>query len=104
MFCLSHRSRDEERSSKPGAMSTPVKSSDDGVLSQASDQASSRDDKSLPPLPGTALSQLLIRLLEKTTMSLQCQMSPTHKDFNLVLHNMIICTCSCDMFWVFWFV
>ncbi|XP_024911364.1 tight junction protein ZO-1-like isoform X2 [Cynoglossus semilaevis] len=47
----SHRSRDEERSSKPGAMSTPVKSSDDGVLSQASDQASSRDDKSLPPLP-----------------------------------------------------
>ncbi|XP_054627547.1 tight junction protein ZO-1 isoform X8 [Dunckerocampus dactyliophorus] len=46
----SHRSRDEERS-KPGAMSTPVKSSDDGVLSQASDQASSRDDKQLPPLP-----------------------------------------------------
>ncbi|XP_056237671.1 tight junction protein ZO-1 isoform X14 [Seriola aureovittata] len=47
----SHRSRDEERISKPGAMSTPVKSSDDGVLSQASDQASSRDDKQLPPLP-----------------------------------------------------
>ncbi|XP_049920232.1 tight junction protein ZO-1 isoform X12 [Epinephelus moara] len=47
----SHRSRDEERVSKPGAMSTPVKSSDDGVLSQASDQASSRDDKQLPPLP-----------------------------------------------------
>ncbi|XP_047437677.1 tight junction protein ZO-1 isoform X3 [Mugil cephalus] len=46
----SHRSRDEERVSKP-AMSTPVKSSDDGVLSQASDQASSRDDKQLPPLP-----------------------------------------------------
>ncbi|XP_061598404.1 tight junction protein ZO-1 isoform X4 [Cololabis saira] len=50
----SHRSRDEERISKP-AMSTPVKSSDDGVLSQtsdqASDQASSRDDKQLPPLP-----------------------------------------------------
>lgn len=34
-------------------MSTLVKSSDDGVLSQASDQASSRDDKLLPPLPGT---------------------------------------------------
>lgn len=33
-------------------MSTPVKSSDDGVLSQASDQASSRDEKLLPPLPG----------------------------------------------------
>nr|XP_033484587.1 tight junction protein ZO-1 isoform X10 [Epinephelus lanceolatus] len=48
---LHHRSRDEERVSKPGAMSTPVKSSDDGVLSQASDQASSRDDKQLPPLP-----------------------------------------------------
>ncbi|XP_023132477.1 tight junction protein ZO-1 isoform X14 [Amphiprion ocellaris] len=47
----SHRSRDEDRISKPGAMSTPVKSSDDGVLSQASDQASSRDDKQLPPLP-----------------------------------------------------
>ncbi|KAG7517471.1 tight junction protein ZO-1-like isoform X4 [Solea senegalensis] len=47
----SHRSRDEDRVSKPGAMSTPVKSSDDGVMSQASDQASSRDDKSLPPLP-----------------------------------------------------
>ncbi|XP_051234809.1 tight junction protein ZO-1 isoform X1 [Dicentrarchus labrax] len=46
-----HRSRDEERISKPGAISTPVKSSDDGVLSQASDQASSRDDKQLPPLP-----------------------------------------------------
>lgn len=49
----SHRSRDEDRVSKPGAMSTPVKSSDDGVLSQASDQASSRDEKILPPLPGT---------------------------------------------------
>ncbi|XP_042358085.1 tight junction protein ZO-1-like isoform X7 [Plectropomus leopardus] len=47
----SHRSRDEDRVSKPGAMSTPVKVSDDGVLSQASDQASSRDDKQLPPLP-----------------------------------------------------
>ncbi|XP_076012328.1 tight junction protein 1 isoform X2 [Genypterus blacodes] len=47
----SHRSRDDDRVSKPGAMSTPVKSSDDGVLSQASDQASSRDDKQLPPLP-----------------------------------------------------
>lgn len=50
----SHRSRDEERISKPGAVSTPVKSSEDGVLSQASDQASSRDEKLLPPLPGTA--------------------------------------------------
>ncbi|XP_075877647.1 tight junction protein 1 isoform X4 [Nelusetta ayraudi] len=47
----SRRSRDEERISKPGAVSTPVKSSDDGVLSQASDQASSRDEKLLPPLP-----------------------------------------------------
>lgn len=48
---ISNGSRDEERVSKPGAMSTPVKSSDDGILSQASDQASSRDDKQLPPLP-----------------------------------------------------
>uniref|UniRef100_A0A3Q2ZZR1 Zona occludens protein 1 n=1 Tax=Kryptolebias marmoratus TaxID=37003 RepID=A0A3Q2ZZR1_KRYMA len=47
----SHRSRDDDRISKPGGMSTPVKSFDDGVLSQASDQASSRDDKQLPPLP-----------------------------------------------------
>uniref|UniRef100_A0A8C2XE11 Tight junction protein 1 n=1 Tax=Cyclopterus lumpus TaxID=8103 RepID=A0A8C2XE11_CYCLU len=47
----SHRSRDEERVSKPGTMSTPVKNSDDGILSQASDQAGSRDDKQLPPLP-----------------------------------------------------
>ncbi|CAL8350420.1 unnamed protein product [Merluccius merluccius] len=47
----SHRSRDEDRMSKPGGMSTPVKSSDDGVLSQASDQASSQDDKHTPPLP-----------------------------------------------------
>ncbi|KAM6950733.1 tight junction protein 1 isoform 1-T1 [Lycodopsis pacificus] len=46
----SHRSRDEERVSKPGSMSTPFKISD-GVLSQASDQTSSRDDKLLPPLP-----------------------------------------------------
>ncbi|XP_044057307.1 tight junction protein ZO-1 isoform X8 [Siniperca chuatsi] len=50
-FLPIHRSRDDDRVSKPGAMSTPVKSSDDGVLSQASDQASSRDDKLLPPLP-----------------------------------------------------
>ncbi|XP_028441088.1 tight junction protein ZO-1 isoform X1 [Perca flavescens] len=46
----SHQSRDEDRISKPGAMPI-VRSSDDGVLSQASDQASSRDDKLLPPLP-----------------------------------------------------
>ncbi|XP_029284517.1 tight junction protein ZO-1 isoform X10 [Cottoperca gobio] len=50
-FLPIHRSRDEDRGSKPGAMSTPVKSSVDGVLSQASDQTSSRDDKLLPPLP-----------------------------------------------------
>ncbi|XP_045888493.1 tight junction protein ZO-1 isoform X7 [Micropterus dolomieu] len=47
----SHRSRDDDRISKPGAISTPVKSSDDGVLSLASDQANFRDDKLLPPLP-----------------------------------------------------
>ncbi|XP_077941273.1 tight junction protein 1 isoform X20 [Gasterosteus aculeatus] len=47
----SHRSRDEERISKPGLMSTPVKSSDDVVVSHSSDLASSRDDKLLPPLP-----------------------------------------------------
>ncbi|XP_038139740.1 tight junction protein ZO-1 isoform X3 [Cyprinodon tularosa] len=47
----SHRSRDEDRISKPGGISTPVKLFDDGVLSQASDQASSSNDKQLPPLP-----------------------------------------------------
>ncbi|XP_028329059.1 tight junction protein ZO-1 isoform X4 [Gouania willdenowi] len=47
----SHRSRDEERISKAGAISTSVKNSDDSVLSQGSDPASSRDDKLLPPLP-----------------------------------------------------
>lgn len=52
---FSHRSRDEDRLPKPGVMSTPVKSSDDGVLSQASDQASSREDQQLPPLPGTEI-------------------------------------------------
>ncbi|XP_034047364.1 tight junction protein ZO-1 isoform X3 [Thalassophryne amazonica] len=46
----SHRSRDEDRMSKP--MPVPsIKASDDGALSQASDQASSRDDSQLPPLP-----------------------------------------------------
>ncbi|CAL1603794.1 unnamed protein product [Knipowitschia caucasica] len=48
----SHRSRDEERVSKPGLMSTPVKSSDDGALSQTSDQTSDQASSSgLPPLP-----------------------------------------------------
>ncbi|KAJ3593357.1 hypothetical protein NHX12_005692, partial [Muraenolepis orangiensis] len=47
----SHRSRDEERTSKTGLMSTPLKGSDDGALSQTSDQASSQDDKHTPPLP-----------------------------------------------------
>ncbi|XP_008403416.1 tight junction protein ZO-1 isoform X2 [Poecilia reticulata] len=47
----SYRSREEDRISKPGGMSTPVKIFDDGVLSQASDQASSSNDKQLPPLP-----------------------------------------------------
>ncbi|XP_068594898.1 tight junction protein ZO-1 [Brachionichthys hirsutus] len=47
----SHRSREEELLSKPAGVPTPVKSPDDGVLSEASDPASSRDDKLLPPLP-----------------------------------------------------
>ncbi|KAM9410324.1 tight junction protein 1 isoform 2-T2 [Pholidichthys leucotaenia] len=47
----SHQSRDEDHISKPGAVSALVKTSDDGVLSQISDQSSSRDDKQLPPLP-----------------------------------------------------
>ncbi|KAG7261049.1 hypothetical protein CRUP_007186 [Coryphaenoides rupestris] len=47
----SHRSRDDERLSKPGSVSTVLKNSDDGVLSQTSDQTSSQDDKHTPPLP-----------------------------------------------------
>ncbi|MED6260075.1 Tight junction protein ZO-1 [Ataeniobius toweri] len=51
----SHRSRDEDHISKPGGISTSAKIFDDGVLSQASDQASdqasSSNDKQLPPLP-----------------------------------------------------
>lgn len=62
LFCVSYRSREEDRISKPGGMSTPVKIFDDGVLSQASDQASSINDKQLPPLPGkeTACCQMAV--------------------------------------------
>ncbi|XP_024150770.1 tight junction protein ZO-1 isoform X12 [Oryzias melastigma] len=47
----SHRSRDEDRISKPGAISSSGINLDDGASSQASDQGSSSNDKVLPPLP-----------------------------------------------------
>uniref|UniRef100_A0A3P9HTU9 Zona occludens protein 1 n=1 Tax=Oryzias latipes TaxID=8090 RepID=A0A3P9HTU9_ORYLA len=47
----SHRSRDEDRISKLGAIPSSAINLDDGASSQASDQGSSRDDKQLPPLP-----------------------------------------------------
>ncbi|KAL2077134.1 hypothetical protein ACEWY4_026638 [Coilia grayii] len=50
----SHRSREEERaSSKPGAVSTPIKGSEETLHSQPSDSrdSASRDDKQIPPLP-----------------------------------------------------
>uniref|UniRef100_A0A8C7M9F4 Zona occludens protein 1 n=1 Tax=Oncorhynchus kisutch TaxID=8019 RepID=A0A8C7M9F4_ONCKI len=46
----SHRSRDEERISKPGVMSTPVKGSQEALIQAISDQPLAREDK-LPPLP-----------------------------------------------------
>ncbi|CAB1339540.1 unnamed protein product [Coregonus sp. 'balchen'] len=46
----SHRSRDEERISKPGVMSTPVKGSQEALVQAISDQPLAREDK-LPPLP-----------------------------------------------------
>ncbi|XP_019909403.2 tight junction protein ZO-1 isoform X5 [Esox lucius] len=46
----SHRSRDEERISKPGAVSTPVKGSKETLVMAISDQPLAREDK-LPPLP-----------------------------------------------------
>jgi len=47
-------------------MSTPVKSSDDGVLSQASDQASSSDK---PPLPGKEKPLLVLSRNECSLIS-----------------------------------
>uniref|UniRef100_A0A4W4GM03 Zona occludens protein 1 n=1 Tax=Electrophorus electricus TaxID=8005 RepID=A0A4W4GM03_ELEEL len=44
----SHRSHDEERVSKPPAMSTPVKMVEDAILVPTNDQTA---DKQLPPLP-----------------------------------------------------
>ncbi|KAK7170509.1 hypothetical protein R3I94_000647 [Phoxinus phoxinus] len=44
----SHRSREEERISKPAAVSTPVKMAEDALLAQSTDQPG---DKQIPPLP-----------------------------------------------------
>ncbi|XP_056100905.1 tight junction protein ZO-1 isoform X8 [Rhinichthys klamathensis goyatoka] len=44
----SHRSREEERISKPAAVSTPVKMAEDALLAPSTDQPG---DKQIPPLP-----------------------------------------------------
>ncbi|XP_067297718.1 tight junction protein ZO-1 isoform X14 [Pseudorasbora parva] len=44
----SHRSREEERISKPAAISTPVKMAEDALLAPPTDQPG---DKQIPPLP-----------------------------------------------------
>lgn len=54
--CLacSHRSRDDERISKPA--STPSKLPEDVPLPKAKESAVAREDKQLPPLPGQRLT------------------------------------------------
>lgn len=49
-FACSHRSRDDERISKPA--STPAKLPEDVPLPKAKESAVAREDKQLPPLPG----------------------------------------------------
>ncbi|XP_048828985.1 tight junction protein ZO-1-like isoform X3 [Brienomyrus brachyistius] len=47
----SHRSREEERSSKPGTVSTPVKLAEDALSSKVSEQPGAKEEKQRPPLP-----------------------------------------------------
>ncbi|MGH0171988.1 UNVERIFIED_CONTAM: hypothetical protein FKN15_062528 [Acipenser sinensis] len=52
----SHRSRDEERIAKPGAISTPVRITEDAVISKIAEQPvaktfEERSEKQIPPLP-----------------------------------------------------
>lgn len=86
--CCSIRSRDDDRASKPGAMSTPVKSSDDGVLSQGSDQASSRDEKILPPLPGTNSLFFIINVSIYALRHINTMM-PVHKIYQIEIYPFI---------------
>lgn len=50
IFVSSHRSRDDERTSKPA--STPAKLAEEIPLPKAKEAAIAREDKQLPPLPG----------------------------------------------------
>ncbi|XP_036391749.1 tight junction protein ZO-1-like isoform X3 [Megalops cyprinoides] len=47
----SHRSREEERISKPGAVSTPVKLSEEALTSKPAEQPGAKEEKQVPPLP-----------------------------------------------------
>lgn len=49
-FVCSHRSRDDERASKPA--STPAKLAEELPLPKVKEPAAARDEKQLPPLPG----------------------------------------------------
>lgn len=49
-YVCSHRSRDDERISKPA--STPAKLPEEVPLPKAKESAVAREDKQLPPLPG----------------------------------------------------
>lgn len=50
VFLCSHRSRDDERLSKPA--STPAKLVEEVPLPKPKESAIGRDEKQLPPLPG----------------------------------------------------
>ncbi|KAL4660680.1 tight junction protein ZO-1-like isoform X2 [Arapaima gigas] len=47
----SHRSREEERSSKPGGVSTPVKLTEEALNSKLIEQPGAKEEKPRPPLP-----------------------------------------------------
>ncbi|XP_064192046.1 tight junction protein ZO-1-like isoform X8 [Anguilla rostrata] len=46
-----HRSREEERSSKPGSLSTPVKLAEDPLTNKPAEQPGAKEETMLPPLP-----------------------------------------------------
>ncbi|KAG9331929.1 hypothetical protein JZ751_016566 [Albula glossodonta] len=47
----SHRSREEERMSKPGTGSTPVKLSEDSLISKTAEPPGAKEETLIPPLP-----------------------------------------------------
>ncbi|KAJ8417642.1 hypothetical protein AAFF_G00224850 [Aldrovandia affinis] len=47
----SHRSREDERISKPGAVSTPVKLAEDALTSKPAEGPGAREETMIPPLP-----------------------------------------------------